>query len=93
MSSYSTDLKGTFPKVFSQAATSQMCNLPIDNLVIAAELGSLACLATALGPLANPSRSAWLPFVAYMKHAQPNLWKVVAWEVHFWEVASWEIVT
>ena len=54
---------GTFPKAFSQVATSQICNFPSSKFLIMSQLQRSApfpILVAALGPLPCSSRSARL---------------------------------
>ena len=82
---------GTYPN----AATTQSIfpsrnfpNLQFLKSLLAAELGLYSILASALGPHAHPSPSAWLPFQpAGRQKAKYNLWEVAIWEIVIWEVA------
>ena len=81
---------GNFPRVFSQGATSQMCNFPSDNFpslyqpqraapqpILAASLGLNCSLRSLRGPNLTFRK---LPLLKL------NIWEVATWEIDTQEV-------
>ena len=93
---------GTFPKSFSQVATSQLCNFPSNFSCLSQPQYSSpqTVLAAALALLACSSRSAQLPSPSQLQRLAPqsSLRRLITFrklplgKFHIWEVAAWEIV-
>ena len=73
---------GNFPRVFSQAATSQMCNFPSRSQI----------QRSAPQPIQT---AALVPHCSLRRLRGPNLTcgKLSLGKLYIWEVATWEIVT
>ena len=87
---------GNFSRVFSQVATSQMCNFSSSNFSSLSQLQrwfSQPVLTAALGPLAHPSYSARSHCT--LRHLlRPNhltFGKLPFGKVHIWKIAAWKI--
>ena len=86
---------GNYSRVFSQVATSRMCNLPRANFPSLSWPQRLPHaqpnLAAALGPLG----AALGPHSSLRRLRRPNLTfgKLPLGKLHIWEVSTWEIVT
>ena len=88
---------GNFQRVFSQVATSQMCNFLSGNIPSISQPQRTApqpILAEVFGHLAHPSCSA-RPHCSLrrLKGLNLTLGKLPLGKLHIWEVATWEIVT
>ena len=98
-------MSGTFPKNFSQVATSQgyfpkckifqLCNFPNGNFpsLSLSQRSTTACSSLGAWP-DSPSSALGLHF-SLRGLRKPNLTfgKLPLWKFHIWEVATWEIIT
>ena len=80
---------GTFPKDFSQVATSQAATFRVYH---SRSARPSACSSSSARPLDHPNHSAWPP-LRRLRGLYLTFEKLTLGKIHIWEVVTWEIVT